>query len=62
MDTSRAGRELGWEPRVSADDALRELVRAMRDGAGHPTPPLDPATSGPARIRELLTGVGHGSR
>ncbi|WP_205697501.1 NAD-dependent epimerase/dehydratase family protein [Conexibacter sp. SYSU D00693] len=62
MDTSRAGRELGWEPRVSADEALRELVEGMRQGAGHDTPPLDPRTSGPARVREVLTGVGRTSR
>jgi hypothetical protein len=30
----------------------------MREGAGWPTPPLDPGTGGPARVRELLTGVG----
>lgn len=62
MDTTRAGRELGWEPRVDATDALRELVDGMRHGEGHPTPPLDPSTSGPARVREFLTGVGHTSR
>jgi UDP-glucose 4-epimerase len=59
MDTTRARTELGWEPRRRADDALRELLGGMAEGAGAPTPPLDPATSGPMRIREFLTGVGH---
>jgi hypothetical protein len=30
----------------------------MRQGAGAPTPPLDPDESGPARVRELAGGVG----
>jgi UDP-glucose 4-epimerase len=58
MDTRRAQRELGWEPRHTAVAALRELLAGMADGAGAKTPPLDPATSGPLRVRELLTGVG----
>jgi nucleoside-diphosphate-sugar epimerase len=62
MDTSRARRELGWMPRRGADDALLELLDGMRAAAGHPTPPLDPATSGPLRVREVLTGVGRTSK
>jgi UDP-glucose 4-epimerase len=58
MDTTRARRELGWEARRSADDALRELLAGMRERAGVDTPPLAPGTSGPLRVRELLTGVG----
>jgi UDP-glucose 4-epimerase len=58
MDTTRARRELGWEPRRGADDALRELLEGIRDRAGADTPPLAPGTSGPLRARELLTGVG----
>jgi UDP-glucose 4-epimerase len=58
MDTTRARRELGWEPRRGADDALRELLEGIRDRAGVDTPPLAPGTSGPLRARELLTGVG----
>jgi hypothetical protein len=30
----------------------------MSDGSGAETPPLDPATTGPFRVRELLTRVG----
>jgi UDP-glucose 4-epimerase len=58
MDTARARRELGWEPRRGADDALRELLAGIREGDGIETPPLAPGTSGPLRVRELLTGVG----
>jgi UDP-glucose 4-epimerase len=59
MDTTRARSELGWEPRRGADDALRELLAGMRDRAGIDTPPLAPGASGPLRVRELLTGIGH---
>jgi nucleoside-diphosphate-sugar epimerase len=58
MDASRARRELGWAPRVSATDALLELLGGMRDSADFPTPPLSGAASGPLRVRELWTRVG----
>lgn len=63
MDTSRIQRELGWEPKRSASDALLELMDAMRRGEGlKGSPQLDPATSGPGRVREILTGVGQTSK
>ena len=58
MSTERARRELGWEPRRKATEAIRELMIGMRDGADDQTPPLARGTSGPARVRELLTGLG----
>ena len=58
MNTARATKELGWAPRFGADYALLELLQGIRDGAGLPTPPLDPATSGRLRARELVTGIG----
>jgi hypothetical protein len=58
MDTRRARTELGWEPRRSATDTLAELIEGMREGGDIDTPPLARGTSGPARIRELLAGVG----
>jgi nucleoside-diphosphate-sugar epimerase len=58
MDSSRARTELGWQPRRTATDALRELIDAMHAGTDFPTPPLARSSSGPARLRELLTGVG----
>jgi hypothetical protein len=58
MSTERARRELGWEPRRSAGDALRELLSGMASGSGGSTPPLDPEAGGTMRIREVLSGIG----
>ena len=58
MDCTRAERELGWRPRHSASDALRDLLAGMRDGAGLDTPPLEAGNAGPLRAREFLSGVG----
>jgi nucleoside-diphosphate-sugar epimerase len=58
MDSSRARSELGWEPRHTATESLRELLDAMHEGTDFPTPPLAGASSGPLRVRELLTGLG----
>jgi nucleoside-diphosphate-sugar epimerase len=58
MDSSRAHRELGWTPRFSSSEALEDLLDGLREGRGLATPPLDPGSGGPARIRELITGVG----
>src|SRR5687768_387985 len=54
MDCSRAREELGWRPRRTSVEALRELLEGIRDGAGIDTPPLAAGTGGPLRIRELL--------
>jgi nucleoside-diphosphate-sugar epimerase len=62
MDTGRAQRELGWEPKRTSQEAFSELFDGLRDGAGLDTPPLARQTSGPGRIREVLTGVGSTSR
>jgi UDP-glucose 4-epimerase len=59
MDSGRIRRELGWAPRRTADEALLELLAGLRDGAGAPTPPLEPGAGGPLRVRELFeTRVG----
>lgn len=58
MSTERARSELGWAPRFSGTEALSELLAGIREGAEEETPPLARASSGPARIRELLTGLG----
>ncbi len=58
MSTERALSQLGWSAQRSATDAIAELVAGMRDGADDATPPLAASTSGPGRIRELLTGLG----
>jgi nucleoside-diphosphate-sugar epimerase len=62
MDVSRARDELGWSPTRSSGEALLELLEGMRRGDGIATPPLKPGGDGPARVRELLTGVGARSR
>jgi UDP-glucose 4-epimerase len=62
MDTSRIRDELGWRETRSSGEALLELIAGMRDRSGADTPPLAPESSGPLRVRELLTGVGRTSR
>ncbi|MEO3809869.1 NAD-dependent epimerase/dehydratase family protein [Sphaerisporangium sp. B11E5] len=57
MDTTRARDELGWTPRHTALDALRELVTGLHDGSGMDSPPLRPDTVR-GRLHELTTGVG----
>jgi UDP-glucose 4-epimerase len=41
LDSRKAGRELGWEPRVALDDGLRAVVSSLKadghSGAGQPT-------------------------
>jgi nucleoside-diphosphate-sugar epimerase len=58
MDSGRARRELGWEPRRTSVEALHDLLDGLRDGADFPTPPLSAATTAPLRKHELRTGVG----
>ena len=58
MDTTRARQELGWTPQYSAGDTLLDALEGFRTQASLDTPPLSRGTSGPFRIRELLTGVG----
>jgi UDP-glucose 4-epimerase len=58
LDSSRARAELGWEPRHSGIEALRELVEGLRERVGASTPPLSPDAGGPLRLGELASGVG----
>jgi UDP-glucose 4-epimerase len=58
MSSERARRELDWEPRRSADEALLDLLEGLRAGRGISTPPLDPRAGGPLRSGEFATGVG----
>jgi hypothetical protein len=58
MNSARARTELGWVPRTTSLEALRELLEGMRTGADAPTPPLARETTRPARLMEFLTGVG----
>lgn len=58
LDTTRAQTELAWFPSRGADEALEDLLLGLRERAGEKTPPLDPGSGGPGRIKELLSGVG----
>jgi nucleoside-diphosphate-sugar epimerase len=58
MNTSRIREELGWAPAHDALATLRELFDGLRSGDGFATPPLDPGTGGPGRVREILSGIG----
>ena len=40
LDAGRAHRELGWQPRRTAEEALLELLAGLRERAGLETPPL----------------------
>jgi hypothetical protein len=53
LDVARARTELGWTPRHSGLDALRELIEGLTTGSGGATPPLE-ATKRPG----LRPGVG----
>jgi UDP-glucose 4-epimerase len=58
MSSRRAREELGWQPVHDSAEALEALLDGFRTATGGPTPPLDPASSGPARLHEIATGVG----
>lgn len=58
LEAERARTELGWQPAWRGDEALLDLLAGLREGAGLPTPPLDPKTGGPRRLREFATGIG----
>ena len=58
LDSTRARTELGWAPKRTASEAFLEILAGIREGAGLETPPLAPGTGGPARAREILSGVG----
>jgi nucleoside-diphosphate-sugar epimerase len=45
MDSSRAREVLGWEPRHSSVDAIRDVLSGIADAEGEPTPPLESARS-----------------
>jgi len=61
LDAGRARAELGWRPRRNATETLQELLAGLREGAGAPTPPLDPRAGGPLRLGQFRTGVGGGA-
>ena len=58
MDVRRARETLGWKPANGADEALRELLHGIGEGAGFDTPPLHPRAGGALREREIASGIG----
>ncbi len=58
MDCSRMRDELGWTPRRDGVEALEDLLAGLRANDGLDTPPLRPGAGGPARVREVLSGLG----
>jgi nucleoside-diphosphate-sugar epimerase len=54
MDTSRIRTELGWAPRMTSVEALRELLEGMSRTRSGPTPVLGDKP----RSEEIRTGVG----
>jgi nucleoside-diphosphate-sugar epimerase len=57
LDVSRARDELGWTPRRTAVEALREMLFGLAAGAGGTTVPLAP-DSPAGRLGDVGTGVG----
>jgi nucleoside-diphosphate-sugar epimerase len=58
MSVQRIREELGWVARRTSVEALQDLLAGMRRGEGWGTPPLARRAGGPARVREVATGVG----
>lgn len=58
MTTEKAEKELGFVLRRSSLRAIRDLFRGLREGMGGDTPTLAQQAGGPARVREILTGLG----
>ncbi|MFC5822907.1 NAD-dependent epimerase/dehydratase family protein [Nonomuraea insulae] len=58
MKTERAREVLGWTPRHTAWETMRELFDGLRDGAGMDTAPLAPDGGPIDRVRELASGIG----
>jgi UDP-glucose 4-epimerase len=61
LDSTRARRQLGWEPKRDAAQALLELLDGMRTGAGFDTPPLDRHAGGRLRVNEWPPGGARGA-
>jgi UDP-glucose 4-epimerase len=61
LDSTRARRQLGWEPKRDAGDALLELLDGIRRSAGFDTPPLEPRAGGRLRVSEWPPGGARGA-
>lgn len=58
MKVERARDVLGWTPRHSSWEAMREMFDGLHDGAGMETAPLAPDGGPVRRIKEFATGIG----
>lgn len=62
MDNSKARRELGWSPKHTAAEALRELLEGLAAGSGHGgSPALRPRASGEQNVDALHEPVASGA-
>ena len=61
LDSTRARRQLGWEPKHDAGEALLELLDGLRHTAGFDTPPLAPRAGGRLRLSEWPPGGARGA-
>jgi UDP-glucose 4-epimerase len=57
VDAARAHAVLGWQPRQSSLEALRELLQGIRQGSGIATPPLAPPFKRKASRRTSLASA-----
>ena len=60
MDSSRAQRLLGWQPRHSAAETLAELLEGMAEGRGADSVPMRPRDSRRARVAGARRTAGEG--
>src|SRR5699024_4115173 len=60
MDSSRALRLLGWQPRHSAAETLAELLDGMAEGCGADSVPMRPRASRRARVAGARRTAGEG--
>ena len=61
MDNSKAKQELGWSPKHTAAEALRELLEGLAHGQGHASPPLRPRNSAEKNVDALHEPVSVGA-
>lgn len=58
MRVDRAREVLGWTPRRSSWETMREMFEGLHDGAGMDTAPLAPDGGPVGRVKEFVSGVG----
>lgn len=61
MDTTRAREVLGWEPRYTAEESLREMLEGLAEQSSLPTPPLAPRGSPASEVARTVDLADPGS-